>query len=132
MGRPRKSTQLLETSGAFRNHPDRRREDPETSGEIGDPPGHLTPSEQETWEEIVRLALPGVLTLHDRIAVELATRLLAEYRTNSQSFNAAKLGRLEAMLGRFGMTPADRSRVAGKSPSHTNPFANNGRRPATQ
>jgi len=126
MGRPRKSTQLLEASGAFKNHPDRRRIDPATSGDIGDPPKHLTQREQDTWKEIVNLAIPGVLTLHDRVAVEMATRLLAEFRTDSQSFTAAKLARLEAMLGRFGMTPADRSRVSARLPSQPNPFANNG------
>ena len=129
MGRPRKSTQVLESSGAFRTHPERRRADPETSGEIGDPPEHLTESEQDTWEEIVKLALPGVLTLHDRVALEIATRLLDEFRTDSRSFAAARLARLEALLGRFGMTPADRSRVSARLPTECNPFAINDRKP---
>ena len=98
--------------------------------EIGDPPECLEAFEQDTWKEIVGLSLPGVLTRHDRVTVEIVARLLAEFRVNPQRFTAAKLARLEALLGRLGMSPADRSRVSARLPSQPNPFAINERKPA--
>ncbi len=36
------------------------------------------------------------------------------FRLDPVEFPAAKLVRLEALLGKFGMTPADRAKVGGK------------------
>lgn len=60
----------------------------------------------------------------DRLALELAAQLLAQFRTDPVEFPAAKLVRLEALLGKFGMTPADRAKVGGKKEAPKgNPFA---------
>jgi hypothetical protein len=66
-----------------------------------------------------------VLTEADRVGLEICCALLNQFRLDPVEFPAAKLVRLEALLGKFGMTPADRAKVAGpaqKKPQG-NPFA---------
>ena len=65
-----------------------------------------------------------MLTDSDRLSLELAANLLAQFRADPVEFPAARLVRLEALLGKFGMTPADRSKVGGKKEAPKgNPFA---------
>ena len=71
MPRPRKPTELLQLTGAYR--PDRhgpRLAAPKSGRPIGDPPVHLAPDEAAAWREHVRDAAPGVLTGYDRCALE--------------------------------------------------------------
>lgn len=120
----RTPTNVLEIRGAFDKNPNRRREDAKTTGEIGDPPTYLSEMERLAWAEIVQNAPISVLTSADRQIVELASRLMAESRVDFTEFTAAKLARLEAMLGKLGMTPADRSRVsAGNKDKPRNAFS---------
>jgi len=124
MARPRTPTNVLELRGSFAKDPQRRREDAETAGEIGDPPADFSDGERTAWSEIVQNAPLRVLTIADRQIVEITSRLMAESRENWLDFTAAKIGRLEAMLGKLGMTPADRSRVSsGKDGNNRNAFA---------
>lgn len=123
MARPRTPTNVLELRGAFDKNPNRRRVDPETSGEIGDPPEYFDQAHRDIWQEIVSNAPLKVLTVADRQIVEIATRLIFESRFDWENFSAGKIGRLESMLGKLGMTPADRSKVGGgKKEAHKNPF----------
>jgi len=114
MARPRTPTNVLDARGAFKKNPQRRRQDAEPSGQLGDAPGHLQGAALQAWEEIKRSAPRDVLTDSDRLALEVAAQLLAQFRTDPVEFPAAKLVRLEALLGKFGMTPADRAKVGGK------------------
>lgn len=57
-----------------------------------------------------------MLTQADNVAVELAAMLLAEARELSVEFHPAKLAQLRGLLGSFGMTPADRSKVKAINP----------------
>lgn len=120
MARPRKPTDLLKISGAFKKNPKRKREDVAVTGEIGEPPVYFNVDQKECWKEIVRNAPVGVLKNSDRIAVEIASKLLNDSRQNWLDFDKGKLLRLETLLGKFGMTPADRSKVAGASEKEDN------------
>lgn len=123
MARPRTPTNVLDARGAFRKDPQRKREDPETVGDLGKPPAHLTAEAADCWKEIAKLAPRGVLTGSDRLSVEVASNLMSQFRLNPVEFPAAKLVRLEALLGKFGMTPADRAKVGGKKDAPKgNPF----------
>ena len=113
MARPRKPTNVLELTGAFKKDPQRRREDAEPVGELTAPPAHINGAVLHAWKEIAKYAPRDVLTNSDRLSLELAANLLAQFRNDPLDFPAAKLVRLEAMLGKFGMTPADRSKVGG-------------------
>lgn len=124
MARPRKPTNVLELKGAFKKNPQRARKDAETVGPLSDPPPHLGGAELHAWREIAEHAPLDVLTDSDRIALELAANLLAQFRLDPLDFPATKLVRLEALLGKFGMTPADRAKVGAKKEAlKGNPFA---------
>jgi hypothetical protein len=124
MARPRTPTNVLELSGAFKKHPERKRQDAETSGPLGTAPAHINGAVLNAWNEIVNSAPRDVLTGSDALAIEVAANLLAQFRNDPIEFPAAKLVRLEAMLGKFGMTPADRAKVGGKKEAPKgNPFA---------
>ena len=115
MGRPRTPTSILELRGGFKNRPSRRRDnEPKPTGDIGDPPKRLkTKDLKAAWREIVDICPPGVLTNADRLHLEIICYLLTEFRENPRDFMASKLARLEAMLGKCGLTPADRSKISG-------------------
>ncbi|KMQ75292.1 terminase [Marinobacter subterrani] len=125
MARPRTPTNVLEMKGAFKKDPQRARQDPEVSGKLKAPPEHLTEVQKAIWKDIVKAAPKGVITESDRFSLEICCILLAQFRLEPLEFPAAKLVRLEALLGKMGMTPADRAKVAGpaqKKPQG-NPFA---------
>lgn len=124
MARPRKPTNVLELTGAFKKNPQRTRTDAESAGELSAAPPHINGAVLNAWNEITRYAPRDVLTESDRLSIELAANLLAQFRDDPIEFTAAKLVRLEALLGKFGMTPADRSKVGGKKEQPKgNPFA---------
>ena len=124
MARPRTPTNVLDARGAFRKHPERKRTDAQTVGPLGRPPSHVKGEVLKAWKEIAKSAPLEVLTASDKLALELAANLLAQFRLNPIEFPAAKLVRLEALLGKFGMTPADRAKVGGKKEAPKgNPFA---------
>jgi hypothetical protein len=111
MPRPRKPAEVLELSGAFAMHPDRRRAGgPKAKGPIGDPPGHLAPEEAAAWCEFTGDALAGVLTSGNRFAVEAVCRLMAEARRESSARGRGK--RPDGLPRAARATPASRSRVA--------------------
>ncbi len=123
MARPRTPTALLDARGAFKNHPDRKRDsEPVVKEPLGAPPSRLTGLEVEAWMEIVEFAPMGVLTRADRHAVEQAARLMAESWEDFKSFPTAKLTRLQVTLGQFGMNPSDRSKLSIGKPKDGNPF----------
>lgn len=123
MANPRKPDHLHLLRGTFRK--DRHGEagaKPQPKGEIGKPPGRLDAAQRAAWREIVNQAPEGVLTGSDRLAVELAAVLLAEFRTAPAEFQAARLARLESLLSKFGMNPSDRSRLNIAPPAKRNAF----------
>ncbi|HLH36011.1 MAG TPA: hypothetical protein VKX41_15165 [Alloacidobacterium sp.] len=133
-GRPRKPTALHELSGTFDRHPERKKEranEPKPDGPLGPPPASFLSEYSPTakallqiWNELVEQVPPGVLTSADRWHVELACRLM--YRVRNDRAKAGDYSRLDVLLGKMGMNPADRSKVnvVPTAPVHapTNPF----------
>lgn len=126
MPRARTPTNVLELSGAFKKNPKRGREradEPEPKAGIGPAPEWLGDAERKAWDYIVGCVMPGVLGDSDRVYLEVAAELLALKRAvGVMEMESAKLNRLEMMLGKLGMNPADRSRVKGKPVEKSNPF----------
>lgn len=142
MPRPPKPTAILELSGSFKTHPERRRHnEPVDSRGIGECPDRLPDEMRPYWDEIVTMAAPGVLKISDRWAVELAARLMhkavngpnipairrlvktlkltgdAAAETVSrlikiETIASAELSTLRSLIGGFGYTPADRSKLS--------------------
>ena len=83
MGRPRKPTQVLEDTGAFKINPSRglaRANEPKSEGSIGAAPKFFDTEEREIWQEFVDEAPRGVLTKADRKILELAVALTRKKR----------------------------------------------------
>lgn len=125
MGRPRTPTNVLDMRGAFKKNPQRLRErenEPTVVDPLEDPPKTFTGDQLQAWNDIVRTAPKGVLTAADSVAVESAARLLALERIGKASDSQGR--RLDALLGKFGMTPSDRSKVSVSvpTPRQGNPF----------
>ena len=115
MPQPRKPTSILQLKGAFAHNPDRGRErenEPEPVGEIGEPPEHMGAEAAACWREIVSLSHKGTLCASDRLLLEHGAEILALLRQEKWVVPPAIMVRFEYMLGKFGMTPADRSRVS--------------------
>lgn len=127
MARPRKPTNVLELKGAFKKDPQRaatRENEPEPQGEIGDPPNHLSVDERKCWVEIVSMCHAGTLCAADRLVVEHGARILWALRSAEEYVDTKLMARLEAVLGKLGLTPADRSKVQVLKPKeNANPFA---------
>lgn len=122
MPAPRKPTAILKLAGAFEKDPQRARDsEPEMSGEIGEPPEHFTDLEKKAWNKITSDALDGVFCKSDRLAVEIASGLLAGVWEKGLNMNSVT--QLRQFLAAFGMTPADRSRICVANKKTENPFA---------
>lgn len=126
-GAIRVPTKLLELRGAYKHQAGRREDranEPVVTAPVGDPPEDFTGAVLQAWNDINNWAPAGVLTIADRAAVESAARLLAGERDGT---NTCPMGcRLDKLLGKFGMTPSDRSKVSVSipAPKPNNPFAN--------
>lgn len=103
-----KPQELKILQGTFRK--DRAKNEPNPTGSLGDPPEHMSDHAAQCWYEIADICADRVLTYADRIAVELASGLLLEYRIN-KDFSVMKLNMLITLLGKFGMTPSDRGKI---------------------
>lgn len=133
MVRPRKPTTQLALNGTAQKNPARlaaRADEPVVTQPLGEPATRLSDAERAAWRDISGLA--PWLTVADRVAVELAACLLAAFRIQGTALPPPLFNRLETLLGRLGMTPADRSKVSNRKTSPTNPFAKNGMRPGKE
>lgn len=109
MARHRTPSNVLDSRGAFKKDPSRKRTDAADDRPLGAAPTHLTDAVRACWDEIASQATPGVLAQSDRISVEIASVVLTKVRDGSAKGGDFAL--LANLLGRFGMSPADRSRV---------------------
>ena len=110
--RPRKPTAHLELTGAFKKDPQRKRVgEPKPDKPVGKPPVRLNEAERKAWFEIARQCHPGVLTVMDRAALEIVACGVA-WLWNNKDATVTDRKSILAMLGKFGMTPSDRSTLA--------------------
>ncbi len=76
---------------------------------LGGPPKSFTDEQKNLWREFAKVVPGGVATYADRWAVEIVVCTMAKFRAGTIS--GAERGQLTSLLSRFGLTPADRSRV---------------------
>lgn len=124
MPKPRTPSAVLEARGAFDKDPGRRREDFEAGAFDPAPPKYFNAKQKAVWAEIVAVLPDSVLQATDRMAVELAARLIAQFRALPDSeITSAQVAQIRTALAVLGMTPADRSRVSAKKDAPKNVFA---------
>jgi hypothetical protein len=112
---------MHEASGAFAHDPQRRdarANEPIPSGPLGEPHASLTDLEKQIWHELAANAPPGVLTIADRIMVEMTCRLIARERDpeHKNPLKAAERQQIISCLARMGMSAADRSKIRVENP----------------
>ena len=123
MARHAQPVELAKLKGADKKHPERyRKEVPVSDHALGSAPEHLNEAAKAVWFEIETYALKGVLTGSDRFVMEIASTLIAEYRSNPPDFKAAKYGHMVSCLARLGLTPADRQKLGTAKPAEGNAF----------
>jgi phage terminase small subunit len=113
MPTPRKSTEVLEQSGAFKHDPQRRdarANEPKPVGELGTAPVYMTKEQKKLWKELANQVTPGWLTIAERWAVELAVTLMSKMRDGT--IKTAEYTALASLMSKLGLTPSDRSRVS--------------------
>jgi phage terminase small subunit len=119
----RKPTAIKRIQGTDKDHKSRQNpNEPTPARGIGPANSTLTEYEQEIWDEVVGISYRGVLGEADRIALEMMCRLIAEMRLDFAEMTAAKITQLSQLLGRFGMTPSDRTKIVIPKESNKNAF----------
>lgn len=123
MPNPRKPMALRERDGTAHRNKQRNNENaPEPVRGIGKPSESLNPAQMLIWDELVGIMYRGVLGEADRSAFELLVRLVHEMRTDFENMNTAKIGQLNSLFSKFGMTPSDRSRISIPANKNKNAF----------
>ena len=118
MGRHRKPIELARLSGADKKNPQRYGgEVPKADQSFGDYLAIRSTDPAECWREISEQCIPGVLTMADRIILEITSNLLAEYRRDPEGFAIGKYRHLVGCFGRLGMSPSDRTKLGVTKPS---------------
>ena len=87
------------------------------------PPAHLTQDQKKIWREYVEIFPPGTAMKGDQVALELLVRLTEDIRLHFDITPAARMQQLVQMLGKFGMTPADRNKILYEPPATENSFS---------
>lgn len=112
MARHKQPREVAELKGAHKKNPQRYRSAPPKNDKaLGKPPTHLSLDAKNIWFELQKIAPPGVLTASERIAFEMLSNLLAEYRAKPAEFPTGKYSHVISLLARLGMTAADRQRL---------------------
>jgi phage terminase small subunit len=107
----RTPTAILEARGSFIAKPSRRRpNEPVVTKPIGAAPAYLTKLEKTKWKELVKQAPPGVLKYSDRLIFTVLVTLASKFESRVPMM-VMETSQMIAITSKFGMTPADRSKI---------------------
>lgn len=112
MARHAQPREVAKLKGSVKKNPQRYKgEVPKNQHVLGDPPAKMPKAAKAAWFELQANCLPGVITGAERFIFEIASNLLAEYRSDPLAFPATKYTHLVGVLGRLGLSPADRQKL---------------------
>ena len=83
-----------------------------TACSMGAPPKELPETGAALWNEIAEQIPAAVATIHDRLAFEILVRSVLKIRQDNKNLTPALAAQIRCLLACFGMTPADRARIA--------------------
>lgn len=116
--------EVAQIKNSARTHPERyRNQIPKSTAPIGQYPADPATDPEACWFELVKHSTVGVFTGADRIMLEIASNLLADYRKDPKGFSSAKLKDLIGCLARFGMSPSDRNKLGVAKLPEENPYS---------
>jgi len=115
----KKPMELRELHGTANRNKQRNNPDmPDVDYGLGPAPDYFTEGEREVWDYLVSVMFKGVLATSDRASFELMAKLFYRFRYGTfdrdaelPALTAGELSRLDSLLGRYGMTPADRTKI---------------------
>jgi hypothetical protein len=81
-----------------------RKSAPATIGTVGNPPKYFSTAEKKVWKELTTSIAPGVAGSSDRQVIEMAAKLLHQFRTDPD-MQASRLAILMQLLSRLGLDP---------------------------
>jgi phage terminase small subunit len=87
-----------------------RKKSPKTEGAIGNPPKYFDAALKRVWKELASSIPTGVGGKSDRQVVEMASRLLNQFRTDPL-MQASRIAILMQLLSRLGLDPQARTRL---------------------
>lgn len=125
MARPALPKNVHILKGTAKKDPARmraRENEPENTNPLGKPPEELNTEEKKYFNRLAKEAITGVLGEADRTAVAIAAKLMANFY-GEEEFTAAMCAQLTRLLGQFGMTPSERSKINLPSQKKKNSFA---------
>jgi hypothetical protein len=130
MANPRKPQALREVQGTAKDHPGRQNLDqPKVIKGIGPAPEHFTELQSDVWDYLVSVMYAGVLAESDRPTLEMMSMLFYRFRHGTYEedtvcpvLNGVELSRLDSLMGRYGMTPSDRTKIIVPKQPDKNPF----------
>lgn len=123
MAGPRKPTAHLELVGAFKKDPQRRRHhEPQCDEDVMHPPVELSENELRVWDFLCECTVPGVLTKLDSSCLAVTCKALAHVWWG-ENVKVSEMKTAVDLLGKMGMTPADRSKVVVPKQEKANPFS---------
>lgn len=109
-------TAILDAKGSFLKDPQRKRVNEPTSDKpLGPAPARLSDDCKRIWKQLQKECCPGVLLRSDRTAFELLVKLTLKMQ-NDELANVAQMNLLRDMCARFGLTPADRTKIQVSTP----------------
>lgn len=114
MPRPRLSYDTAQVKGAVKTNRGRfetRKSAPATTGQVGSPPKRFNSDQKIAWKEITEAIPKGIAGMSDRMAVEMASVLLAQFRSNPLDMQASRIAILMQLLSRLGLDPQARTRL---------------------
>ena len=113
MSRNRTATAVLDARGAFKNHPDRKRDnEPVPEGEFPEAFNHLTDEQKAMWNEVKSVVPAGVLTSADPYNFEVLIKLILGFREKGLKLAPNLMTRLSTELDKFGLSPSGRAKLA--------------------
>lgn len=121
MPRRRLPDNVVALRGTLRKNPQRARarRSPAAPGALGEPPAFFTPKERAAWAMLAACAPEGTLGRRDEPLLILAARLYAEIQSRPiGKVPSSHLIRMESMLARLGLSPADAGRVQPPPPEN--------------
>jgi phage terminase small subunit len=113
MPRPRLTIEQAELSGSSAKDPKRfatRKKSPKTQGPIGTAPTYFNAALKKVWDEVSSSIPAGVAGGSDRLVIEMASRLMHQFRTDPE-MSSAKVAILMNLLSRLGLDPQSRTKL---------------------
>lgn len=87
-----------------------RKTAPPTIGKVGGPPKYFNKDQAKVWKELVKMIPSGVAGAADRATVEMAARLLYQFRTDP-GMSSMKMALLSQVQSKLGLDPQARLKL---------------------